>query len=218
MSSTMSPSASKHGRGANDVTLLLKDTNDRYVTISLPVEDCRSWQTFCNHLMTQEFQALSYIQAKQFVVRLEDDSKRLLSEDKWEQWISSFDPKLQPRVALCIIRNSCCKDPTENENGFCNKCGMQFLKDEPSYLATPGPADATTMSSSIPSQQMTLSAKSDPNEATTTSFAPLFVPSALNSVVRRRRFPSDEEHSYPSIRGDSHQQIDKLLSPGLPHF
>jgi hypothetical protein len=68
--------------------------------------------------MRQKFQAISYIQAKQFVLRLEDNSRQLLFEEKWEEWISSFDAKVQPHISLCIIRNSCCKNPTENESGF----------------------------------------------------------------------------------------------------
>jgi hypothetical protein len=70
--------------------------------------------------MRQEVQALSYIKANQFVIRLDDDSKELLFEEKWEQWILPFlnDAKIQPRVALCIIQSSCCGKPTENENGF----------------------------------------------------------------------------------------------------
>jgi hypothetical protein len=68
--------------------------------------------------MAQKFQALSYIQAKQFVLRLEGDSRQLLFEKKWEEWISSLDAKLRLHISLCIIRNSCCENPTENESGF----------------------------------------------------------------------------------------------------
>ncbi|KAJ7925386.1 hypothetical protein B0H13DRAFT_1863224 [Mycena leptocephala] len=139
-------------------------------------------------------------ESKPFAVRLEDNSKQLLFEDKW---ISSFDPKVQPQVALCVIRDSCCQDPTENKNGFCSqsssdKCGMQFLKEEPLYLAIPGTKDATTTTSSVPSQStpspMTLTLlppiRDDSPEAVhadlgrPASFVTLNYPGALNGFER----------------------------------
>ncbi|KAJ7822005.1 hypothetical protein B0H14DRAFT_2829582 [Mycena olivaceomarginata] len=109
--------------------LMFTDANETEIVISLPVDDCRSWQTFCHQLLKYVVQLPPYIQASQFVVRIEDDSKKeLLFEEKWEAWVSSVDARVQPRIALCIIQVPVCDNPTERN------CGMQFLNEEPSHL------------------------------------------------------------------------------------
>ncbi|KAJ6594839.1 hypothetical protein B0H19DRAFT_70717 [Mycena capillaripes] len=196
------------------ITLIFRDIDEKYIAASLSVKDCQSWQDLLNNLvLTQNTRLHSYVKSGRFVVRLEDDSKALLFEDKWDAWVSGIcaDPTIQPRVALCVIRDTCCEKPNENENGFCDECGMQFLKDEPSCLWDPPPH--TSMVAQLPWRS-----SSNPImlEATTASAAPNFAHSADNSVVRRRRLPRQEaQYSYPPSRSSAPLPVEVHHSEAL---
>lgn len=77
-----------------------------------------SFQAFCSWLGQQEIKALSYIRANQFVLRLQDDSKELLFAEKWENWVLSGGYQSQPDIVLCIIGDSCCNEPADDDSGF----------------------------------------------------------------------------------------------------
>lgn len=82
-------------------------------------------------------------------------------------------------------------------------CGMQFLEDEPSYLSQPDSGSSISAAVRAPPnwenqaglQPISSTAEFYPMNAVT----PSLVPSAHNSVVRRRRTPR-EEICYPPIR------------------
>ncbi|KAJ7771231.1 hypothetical protein B0H14DRAFT_3894762 [Mycena olivaceomarginata] len=180
----------------------------------------RKPQTFCHQLLKYVVQLPPYIQASQFVVRIEDDSKKeLLFEEKWEAWVSSVDARVQPRIALCIIQVTCCDNPTETVNGFCN-CGMQFLNEEPSHLtqslqplglgSLEAPATAAPrIDHLIPDSPSILHAAMPPTDSPANLRR--FVPSTHNSVVRRRRAPlpaEEDRQSEPPLHNPSLEPVD----------
>ncbi|KAJ7349823.1 hypothetical protein DFH08DRAFT_863169 [Mycena albidolilacea] len=204
----------------NNITLMFTDANETEIVISLPVDDCRSWLTFCHQLLKYVVQLPLYIQASQFVVRIEDDPKKeLLFEEKWEAWVSSVDARVQPRIALCIIQGTCCDNPTETANGFCN-CGMQFLNEEPSHLtqslqslglgSLEAPATAASrIDPPIPNSPSILHAAMPPADSPANLRG--FVPSTHNSVVRRRRAPvpaEEDRQSEPPRHNPSLEPVD----------
>ncbi|KAJ7926699.1 hypothetical protein B0H13DRAFT_1972234 [Mycena leptocephala] len=215
-------SDSTNSQPADHVILDLKDINEQYITLSLPLEVCQSWPTFCDWLTRQEIQALSYVQAKQFVVRLEDNSK-LLYDEAWTEWISSSNYRSDPhpRLTLCIVRNFCCDKPTENDNGFCNNCQVQILEDNSPLYNPQSHSSGLSMSSiaqtsmlaeepltSIGSPRISGDKSVEENQIeqddkhiqlstiiTLPADFPQIIPSAHNSVVRRRRRPPSQEET-----------------------
>ncbi|KAJ7714169.1 hypothetical protein B0H14DRAFT_3015416 [Mycena olivaceomarginata] len=189
----------------NNITLMFTDANETEIVISLPVDDCRSWQTFCHQLLKYVVQLPPYIQASQFVVRIEDDSKKeLLFEEKWEAWVSSVDARVQPRIALCIIQ----------------QLRNAFLNEEPSHLtqslqplglgSLEAPATAAPrIDHLIPDSPSILHAAMPPTDSPANLRR--FVPSTHNSVVRRRRAPlpaEEDRQSEPPLHNPSLEPVD----------
>ncbi|KAJ7888939.1 hypothetical protein B0H14DRAFT_2562093 [Mycena olivaceomarginata] len=196
-----------------NVKLPLKDIDGGYITISIPVEYCRSWQSFCNYLITREdIKAVAYLKAGwQFVLRRDDTG--ILSKETWEAWISSFGYHSHPYtpVELCIVRDSeqCCVKPAENADGFCDNCGMQYLEDDPSSL--PEPAQETIINRTV--APLMLAEPSVPNMACLKEKLMLVkedsIPPTIHTLISKEeenigqlhdRPPSLEEVQYPPHR------------------
>ncbi|KAJ7726350.1 hypothetical protein B0H16DRAFT_1592604 [Mycena metata] len=222
-----------HPSKLGQVNLALKLDHNQYVAVSLPMEYCRTWQAFCYCLIGVDIKRLAYLKDSQFVVRLEDDGNRLLFGEQWEEWILSGGYHAQTHVVLCVIRgDSCCEQQTDDGNGFCQNCGVQFIEDIPATSVVTEPvqnsiqvsttpvisreAEEIMLNESVPFMPIPLQVDSNPSA---TSFFKL---SAQNSVVRRRRLPTPlpseepinhvsptpEGHTYPP--NQQSQQISYL--------
>ncbi|KAJ7288478.1 hypothetical protein C8J57DRAFT_517721 [Mycena rebaudengoi] len=126
--------AENSAEGRDNITLFLRDViNQPDIALSLPVEDCRSWPAFRKWVLKQKMLGLSKNEASEFVVRL-SDSRQILFESTWDGWITSlrYHPNDEIGVELCFVRDACqCVQPIDNGNAFCEKCGVQFLLEEP---------------------------------------------------------------------------------------
>ncbi|KAJ7283393.1 hypothetical protein C8J57DRAFT_1676031 [Mycena rebaudengoi] len=120
--------------GRVNITLFLRDVIDQPdIALILPLADCRSWPTFRKWVLKQRMLGLSDSEAGEFVVRL-THSRQILFEMEWDGWISSlrYQPNVEIGLELCFIRDACeCVQPIDNGNGSCDKCGVQFLLEEP---------------------------------------------------------------------------------------
>ncbi|KAJ6503798.1 hypothetical protein C8R45DRAFT_572420 [Mycena sanguinolenta] len=215
------------------VVFNLRDIDEKCIDICVMLEDCKSWATFSTWLAQQEIKARSYIRANQFVLRLQEDSKELLFAEKWDNWIVSGGYESQPDIVICIIGDSCCAEPADDDSGFCNNCGVQFMEDQPSsswdlHITHPVEAPIQIAPGAEPEKYSDTEHHHEHQHIQATQTIPsidaqietAFIPSANNMVVRRRRQPppADLEHSYPPIATEALANNRHSSQNYIPHF
>ncbi|KAJ7510796.1 hypothetical protein B0H11DRAFT_1956166 [Mycena galericulata] len=225
----LAPDEGSNEQPQEDIIISWKDKDEKQYTVSLPVKQCRSWQTFCARLRTQTMPTLPDMKDMEFVAQAED-SKQFLFEEKWADWLSSYDKLSSPHFVLWFIVDHClCPESNENEDGVCDTCKVPFLDERslpsraqeplplleelplPEELATSevtGLAEESTPPA-VQKDEKQLDLPASPTSPQPDSQITSFRPSDQNSVLRRRR-PAAAQNDEDN---DSHNQV---VTPSVP--